>query len=114
MSFRRLQQRVVRAETHVQQHLAASNQQWKGLVHTWHKALTPSRVVVAGVVAGFVVGQFKTGQTLKSVLDSPRWLRALVTLAQAGQETIASFSQLIANAAKNTQNTQATEDKTPS
>jgi len=111
MSFRRLQQRVARAETHVQQQLAASNQQWATLVRTWHNVLTPSRVLVTGVVAGFVAGQFKTGTALKSVLDSPRWLRALVTLAQTGQEAITGLSQFLT---KTAHNTPPAEDKTPS
>jgi len=111
MSFARLKQRVARAETQVQQHVATSQQQWAALIHTWHKVLTPSRVLVAGVVTGFVAGQFKTSKTLKSVLDSPRWLRALVTLTQAGQEALTSLSQLLTQVAKNTQ---TAEDKAPS
>jgi len=111
MSFGRLKQRVARAETQVQQHFEASHQQWAALLHTWHKVLTPGRVLVAGVVTGFVAGQFKTGNTLKSVLDSPRWLRALVTLTQAGQEALAGLSQLLTHAAKNTP---TAEDNPPS
>jgi len=98
MSFRRLQQRVARAETQVQQRFEASHQQWVTLIHIGRKALTPGRILVAGVVTGFIAGQFKSGPALKSMLDSPRWLRALLALTQAGQEAIAHLTQLIANA----------------
>jgi len=98
MSFRHLQQRVARAETQVQQRFEANHQQWVTLIHIARKALTPGRILVAGVVTGFVAGQFKSGAALKSMLDSPRWLRALLTLTQAGQEAITHLTQLIANA----------------
>jgi len=97
MSFRRLQQRVMNAETQLQQRLEASSQHWAALLQVGHRVLTPGRVLVTGVVAGFIAGQFKSGPALKSMLDSPRWVRALLALVQAGQEALTHLNQRAAD-----------------
>jgi len=98
MSFRRLQQRVINAETQLQQRIEASSLHWAALLQVGHKALTPGRVLITGIAAGFVAGQFKSGPALKSMLDSPRWVRALLALVQAGQEALTHLSQRVADA----------------
>jgi len=112
MSFRRLQQQVIQAEAQVQDRLETTAQHWQGLVGVWREGLTPSRVVLAGLLAGVVMAQFKPGQALKSVFESTRWLRALTTLTKTAHDWMNEWTQVFSAAAtaqqaKNTATTAA-------
>ena len=77
MRFEQLRQRVERAESRVS---AASDRAQSGrlaLFDAWRAGWTPGRIVVAGLLGGFLVGR---SQPL-SRMDGARWLQMAGTLS---------------------------------
>lgn len=85
MNFRELQRRVDRAERRVDQRLTLAESQWGTLKQAWRKGWTPGRIVIAGVVSGFLVGR---AEPLRA-LTGARWMQmfsavsSLLATAQA-------------------------------
>lgn len=57
MSFDALIQKVRQAETALEAQERRAGADWRQLRATWQALWTPGRIVVAGVVAGFIVGR---------------------------------------------------------
>ena len=64
MRFEQLKQRVTRREQLLEGRLQQTRDQWQTLTTTWRESWTPLRIVVAGLISGFVVGRSDPVQTL--------------------------------------------------
>jgi hypothetical protein len=71
--FAALRQQVQTAEQTVQQQQAQARQQWHQLQATWRAGWTPGRIVLAGLVTGFVCARMQL-PTMRIVAG---WLRLL-------------------------------------
>ncbi|MCL1634830.1 hypothetical protein M2650_09325 [Luteimonas sp. SX5] len=64
MRFEQLKHRVARREQLLEGRLQQTRDQWQTLRTTWRDSWTPLRIVVAGLISGFVVGRSDPVQTL--------------------------------------------------
>lgn len=89
MRFEALQQRVARAEQRVERRAVHAQTQWATLKQAWREGWTPGRIVIAGLVSGFLVGRAEPLRALTGV----RWMQmftavsSLVATAQAATPT---------------------------
>ncbi len=77
MRFEQLRQRVERAEHRVTDRVDHAQSSGQSLLQAWRQAWTPGRIVVAGLLSGFLVGR---GQPL-SRMDGARWLQMASTMS---------------------------------
>ena len=77
MRFEQLQQRVARAEKRVELRSAQSSLYWTILKQSWKEGWTPARIVIAGVVSGFLVGR---AEPLRS-LTGARWMQMFTAVS---------------------------------
>ena len=80
MSFEQLQAKVSQAEDALEARERTVAADLRVLTGSWREALTPTRVVVAGLVAGFLVGR---AQPLRAgaALGGTRWLQLASSVA---------------------------------
>ncbi|MEL1265513.1 hypothetical protein [Pseudoxanthomonas putridarboris] len=71
MRFEALQQRVARAEQRVELRATHTQTQWTTLKQAWRAGWTPGRIVIAGLVSGFLVGRAEPLRALTGV----RWMQ---------------------------------------
>lgn len=64
MRFEQLKHRVARREQLLEGRLQQTSEQWHALTTTWRESWTPLRIVVAGLISGFVVGRSDPVHTL--------------------------------------------------
>ena len=57
MSFDALIAKVQQAESALESRERRTSEQWQQLKTTWRRSWTPGRIVIAGLVAGFMVGR---------------------------------------------------------
>ncbi len=85
MRFEKLLQHVQRAEQRVEVRATHTQTQWATLKQAWREGWTPGRIVIAGVVSGFLVGR---AEPLRA-LTGARWMQmfsavsSLLATAQA-------------------------------
>ena len=77
MRFEQLQQHVERAEKRVELRSAQSSLYWTILKTSWREGWTPARIVIAGVVSGFLVGR---AEPLRS-LTGARWMQMFTAVS---------------------------------
>lgn len=77
MKFEQLQRRVMRAEQLVEGRALQTRSQWQELMQSWRAAWTPGRIVVAGLVSGFLAGR---AEPLRSMTGA-RWLQMAGSLS---------------------------------
>ena len=77
MRFEQLQQHVARAEKRVELRSAQSSLYWTILKSSWREGWTPARIVIAGVVSGFLVGR---AEPLRS-LTGARWMQMFTAVS---------------------------------
>jgi hypothetical protein len=77
MRFEVLRQRVERAERRVEGNLERAREQRQVFGQAWRAGWSPARIVVAGLVSGFLIGR---GQPLSRV-GGARWLQMLGTVS---------------------------------
>ena len=77
MRFEQLQQHVARAEKRVELRSAQSSLYWTILKDSWREGWTPGRIVIAGVVSGFLVGR---AEPLRS-LTGARWMQMFTAVS---------------------------------
>lgn len=103
MRFEQLQQRVARAEKRVELRSAQSSLYWTILKQSWKEGWTPARIVIAGVVSGFLVGR---AEPLRS-LTGARWMQMFTAvssfLATAQAATAAETAEQAADTAQDVQ-----------
>ncbi|WP_411833098.1 protein sip-5 [Pseudoxanthomonas mexicana] len=88
MNFEQLQRRVERAETLVEGRLDRVQCQWNGLVHAWKQGWTPTRIVVAGLVSGFLAGR---AEPMKA-MNGTRWLQTITSISGLVASLQANFA----------------------
>ncbi|CAN4277949.1 hypothetical protein LJR125_000810 [Pseudoxanthomonas sp. LjRoot125] len=85
MRFEKLLQHVQRAEQRVELRATHTQTQWTTLKQAWLEGWTPGRILIAGVVSGFLVGRAEPLRTLTGA----RWMQmfsavsSLLATAQA-------------------------------
>ena len=85
MRFEQLLQHVQRAEQRVELRVTHTQTQWATLKHAWREGWTPGRIVIAGLVSGFLAGR---AEPLKAMTGA-RWMQmfsavsSLLATAQA-------------------------------
>ena len=77
MRFEQLQQHVARAEKRVELRSAQSSLYWTILKDSWREGWTPARIVIAGVVSGFLVGRAEPLRTLTGA----RWMQMFTAVS---------------------------------
>lgn len=103
MRFEQLQQHVARAERRVELRSAQSSLYWTILKDAWREGWTPGRIVIAGVVSGFLVGR---AEPLRA-LTGARWMQMFTAvssfLATAQAATAAETAEQAADTAQDVQ-----------
>jgi len=103
MRFEQLQQHVARAEKRVELRSAQSSLYWTILKSSWREGWTPARIVIAGVVSGFLVGR---AEPLRS-LTGARWMQMFTAvssfLATAQAAAAAETAEQAADTAQDVQ-----------
>ena len=103
MRFEQLQQHVARAEKRVELRSAQSSLYWTILKQSWREGWTPARIVIAGVVSGFLVGR---SEPLRS-LTGARWMQMFTAvssfLATAQAAAAAETAEQAADTAQDAQ-----------
>jgi hypothetical protein len=74
MSFDALLQKVKQAETALEAQERQAAADWRQFKASWRAAWTPGRIVVAGLVAGFLTGRVQP--TMLRQYSGPRLLRS--------------------------------------
>ena len=78
MGFKQLLTKVEQAEAALEARERLVAVQWRHLKSTWREAWTPGRVVIAGLVSGFLVGR---AQPLKVAARSGQWMQLVTMLS---------------------------------
>lgn len=78
MGFKQLLTKVQQAETALEARERRVADDWQRLKVTWKGAWTPGRVIIAGLVAGFLVGR---AQPLRAVARSGQWMQLVTMLS---------------------------------
>jgi len=95
MNFEALKGRVERAEALVDGRFEQTDTRFSALKTSWHEAWTPPRIVIAGVIAGLVVGSTQPQRALRRLgkLGGPKSLQmisAVSGLLTSIQATVAA------------------------
>lgn len=77
MKFERLQHRVQRAEQLVEGRAMQTQAHWRTLSQVWRDSWTPGRIMIAGLVSGFLAGR---AEPLRS-MNGARWLQMVGSLS---------------------------------
>jgi hypothetical protein len=77
MRFEQLQQHVERAEKRVELRGAQTSLYWSILKQTWKDGWTPGRIVIAGVVSGFLAGR---SDPLRAMTGA-RWMQMFTAVS---------------------------------
>lgn len=80
MSFDKLLAKVEQAEDALEARERIVAADLRVLASTWRQAVTPTRIVIAGVIAGFLAGRARPAQTA-GVLGNTRWLQLASSVA---------------------------------
>lgn len=98
MNFERLQHRVQRAEQLVEGRANQTLTHWQALRRVWGEAWTPGRIVIAGLVSGFLAGR---AEPLKSMTGA-RWLQMMGSVSSLFASLQAATAASQANVAADT------------
>jgi hypothetical protein len=78
MGFKQLLTKVQQAEAALEARERRVSAEWQHLKTTWREAWTPGRLVIAGLVSGFLVGR---AQPLRAVARSGQWMQLVTMLS---------------------------------
>jgi len=97
MGFKQLLTKVQQAEAALEARERRVADDWRRLKVTWKEAWTPGRVIIAGLVAGFLVGR---AQPLRAAARSGQWMQLVTMLSGlfAGSSAQAAAEQAEATA----------------
>lgn len=98
MNFERLKHRVERAETLAEGRIDQVQASRRRLGAEVHRAITPGRIVVGGLLAGFVVGRVQPMRTIRAV-SATRWLQLASSLSGLMASLKAAYAAQTADAA---------------
>lgn len=77
MRFEQLQQHVERAEKRVELRSAQTSLYWSILKQSWKDGWTPGRIIIAGVVSGFLTGR---AEPLRAMTGA-RWMQMFTAVS---------------------------------
>lgn len=95
MKFDAIRRRVERHEQLVEGRALQTGTRMSALRTTWRESWTPTRIVLAGLAAGFLVGRSDPSVALKRLAGGGRWLQLVGTLSglfASLQSTLAAAS----------------------
>lgn len=75
MNFRQLRHRVERAERLVQGRADDTQVHWTALRRAWHEGWTAPRIVVAGLISGFIAGKLEPSKGRAVASQATRWVQ---------------------------------------
>jgi hypothetical protein len=78
MGFKQLLTKVQQAEAALEVRETRVVDHWKRLKTTWQEAWTPGRLIIAGLVAGFLVGRT---HPLRAAARSGQWMQLVTMLS---------------------------------
>jgi len=78
MGFKQLLTKVQQAEAALEARERRVADDWQRLKVTWKDAWTPGRLIIAGLVAGFLVGR---AQPLRAAARSGQWMQLVTMLS---------------------------------
>lgn len=83
MKFERLKQRVIRGERLVEGRLEQTQAHATSLKDTWRESWTPTRILLAGLVGGFLIGRARPGRVVRRLggLNGTRWVQLFTTVS---------------------------------
>ena len=77
MRFEKLLQHVQRAEQRVELRATHAQLQWATLKQAWREGWTPGRIVIAGLVSGFLAGR---AEPLRA-MNGARWMQMFTAVS---------------------------------
>ncbi|HVJ37570.1 MAG TPA: hypothetical protein VM687_07170 [Stenotrophomonas sp.] len=75
MNFRQLRHRVERAERLVQGRADDTEVHWTSLRRAWREGWTAPRIVVAGLISGFIAGKLEPSKGRAVASQATRWVQ---------------------------------------
>lgn len=83
MNFEKLKQRVERREMLADGRTTQAHMAYTTLRRTWREAWTPGRIVIAGLLVGFVAGRSEPTKTIRRIgaIGGPQWIRTISALS---------------------------------
>ncbi|MGH8031796.1 MAG: hypothetical protein ACREO8_05360, partial [Luteimonas sp.] len=102
MRFEALRRRVERNEALVEGRRVQTGGHVDALRAHWRDGLTPTRIVIAGLLGGFIVGRSQPTRALRTLgkLGGPQALRAISALSAVLTSVRAAFAAVTAKAAE--------------
>lgn len=94
MKFGHLKHRVERSERLVEGRALQTHEQLASLKTTWRESWTPTRIILAGLAAGFLVGRAEPTRALKQLggLGGARWIQLVGMLSSLLATLQSSFA----------------------
>lgn len=96
MRFELLRQRVERAEQRMERCQHNVDTQWEGLAQAWRSGWSPGRIVVVGLLGGFLAGRAEP----MARVGGARWLQMLGTVSSMIATVRAAAAEVAAEAAE--------------
>lgn len=83
MNFDQIKQRVERREMLVDRRVSQAQMAYATLRETWREAWTPGRIMVAGLLSGFIAGRARPARALRRIgaIGGPQWIRMISALS---------------------------------
>ena len=81
MKFEAIRRRVERSEQLVEGRALQTGERAKALKATWRESWTPTRIILGGLAAGFLVGRADPTRALKQIGAGGRWLQLVGALS---------------------------------
>jgi hypothetical protein len=83
MNYERLRRRVERSEQLVEGRVLQTGTHLDRFKATWRESWTPTRIILAGLAAGFLVGRSDPGRALQRIggLGGTRWIQLIGSLS---------------------------------
>ena len=83
MNFERLRLRVERREQLLDGRLSQTQVAYAKLRRNWREAWTPGRILIAGLLAGFVAGHAEPTKAIRRIgaIGGPQWVRTFSALS---------------------------------
>src|SRR5688500_14754827 len=104
MNFERLRLRVERREQLLDGRLSQTQVAYAKLRRNWREAWTPGRILIAGLLAGFVAGHAEPTKAIRRIgaIGGPQWVRTFSALSGLFASVQAIVAAVIATVAPET------------
>ncbi|MCD9027159.1 protein sip-5 [Luteimonas sp. BDR2-5] len=104
MNFEGLKSRVERAESLVDGRLSQTGDRYAALKLSWREAWTPPRIILAGLIAGFVTGRSQPRDALQKLgkLGGPKSIQLVTSIASMLTSMQAAYAAATAEKAADT------------